>query len=480
MTNWKILFAGVLVMASAGCGDDAACVDGACTGTGGASTGTGGATQGSGGATSAGGNGGGGTCQATPENCVTPADEDCDGETPACTGTEEWVTFLQGTGEFTALRAQPDGSVLALFQHSAGLVVAGDTLGSFGSVVLSLTPQGDVAWYFDCPSCGANDLARLPDGRVVFGGQLYGDATATLGIAGPGGFVIVLSATGQKLAGVGYSASAQVSVDAIEATASGFVMAGRNGSANGLTIGSTSLAAHTDFLAELDPTLTSGWVTTYGDAQNSATIYDLDVRGSDGAIAMVGEIETAGTGVDFGGGPIMVAAVATFDATGAYQAQTELDSTPYAAVWTGPDLLVLGQAVAPPGSAAGLGLYSFDASLTLGAQSIYALQNQLQWQKQRQPLALDPFGNVIYGGNPTKLADGSPFSGRAVFVGKLAPDLAYVWQRAFMGDQMQSPDTYVVDAAASSIFIAGNAASGTVFDTATSGNAAPFIARLAP
>ena len=109
-----------------------------------------------------------------PENCVTPEDEDCDGESPPCTGDLLASFELDATtAEVYGMAFDAEGALYATGYLEGSLAFAGDVLTSAG--------QGDLFAVKFAPDTTPAEGIRI--GGVGHEGGLSLDATPTTGFA---------------------------------------------------------------------------------------------------------------------------------------------------------------------------------------------------------------------------------------------------------------------------------------------------------
>ncbi|MEJ7731888.1 MAG: hypothetical protein WKG00_22095 [Polyangiaceae bacterium] len=140
-------------------------------------------------ATCAPGGDGFGPCvgEVTPksDDCATPADEDCDGQTPACPGAPLWAHAFGDAAAQVVTGAAVDaaGNVVLVGWFSGALDFGGPVLASAGlsdGFVVSLDAAGNHRWsrrFGDGAAQRANAVALDVNGNVFVGGELEGTAS---------------------------------------------------------------------------------------------------------------------------------------------------------------------------------------------------------------------------------------------------------------------------------------------------------------
>jgi hypothetical protein len=120
-----------------------------------------------------------------PDDCATPADENCDGQTSACPGAPLWARAFGDTSAQAVTGAAVDaaGNVVLVGWFSGILEVGGVVLASAGlsdGFVVSLDPAGNHRWsrrFGDGAPQQANAVALDGDGNVLVGGEMEGKAS---------------------------------------------------------------------------------------------------------------------------------------------------------------------------------------------------------------------------------------------------------------------------------------------------------------
>jgi hypothetical protein len=392
------------------------------------------------------------------DNCASPADEDCDGATPPCAGAYALGRAFGSASdeEGLAIAADPSGNIL-LAGYTVGLVDFGCGSQPGGSdqggVIVKLDPTGACLW-----------SKRLGDGSSVTGVAtgvgdfvyVAGNFTATVDFGG-----LTLQSAGQsdvffaKLDPSGAPVWARRFGDGAPQIAAGIA---HDDSNNTAVVGTfqgtidfgggpfTSQGGNDIFVVKLDSNGTLIWAQTFGDGSNQSaagvvvdTAYNLTLTGT-----------VSGT-VDFGGGVLQSAGLGD-----AFVAQLD---TGGGHLWS----RLYGDAKDQAGSAVRADRMgnvfvagTFDGTLDLGGAVYTTAGGQDAWLVALDPggnyrwsrqaggpntqsataLAVDPFGNVAFGGLLVGTADfgGGPLTsvGSAdVFVAKFDRMNMPLWSYRF-------------------------------------------------
>jgi hypothetical protein len=471
-----------------------------------------------------------GMCQGqtlpAPENCLEPADEDCDGAALACTGTT-----LKGGG---LSGGASDDVIFAVATDLAGTIFVGGvsganapsgqgfTMASGIGGVAQILANGTPGWSTPMTSTGASSysvvrgLATDKNGNVFVVGELLGAATiggmSVVG-AGAGGidvFLAKLDPMGKPLWAKAFGNGADQYGYGISSDAKGNVfITGRSvgavdfgGGAPGVSAG----AGDNLFVAKFDNDGKYVWSKAFGD--DSAQIgYGVAATPAGDAIvtgALFGLM-------DFGGG-VAVASAGSADVFVA-----KLDGGTGAAVWAhhyGDDQEQAANSVAV-GSDGGIVLTGgMVGHCKFGAMDLDAKGKANVFVAKLKPdgspdwshdygtdgdnqvgfsVAIDPALNILvvgylkgslsFGGSAPTVNDSAPAnSGNTdMFVAKLSADGAGVWARGF-GD-MNDQTAWAVTADPVSNVIFGGAYAGTVNlppSTTATGSYDALWAKLAP
>ena len=220
-----------------------------------------------------------GTVLPQVENCVTPADEDCDGVAAACSGThvwsEGWGGPLDDEGNSLAVDAADNvffgGYANGPVDFGCGPLAVAP--GNDAALLMKLTPGGACTW---TRSYGHNSqvigVATDPSGNVfatgVFGVDIdLGNGTVVTA-GGNDGFLVKVDTSGNPLWSRTFGDAATQSPDSVATDPSGNVIA--YGYFNGtIDLGGGPLvsAGGTDlYVAKYSPTGTHLWSKSFGDA----------------------------------------------------------------------------------------------------------------------------------------------------------------------------------------------------------------------
>ena len=216
-----------------------------------------------------------------PDNCVTPADEDCDGLAPACAGSHIWSKGGGGPLDDEGNAVAVDGSDNVFFGGYANgpadfgcgpLAVAN---GNDAALVIKYSPAGACVWN---RSYGHNTsvlgIGTDPSGNIlatgVFGIDIdLGNGTVPAA-GGNDGFIVKLDPGGAPLWSKTFGDAANQSPDSIVADPSGNVIAYGyfNGTIN-LGGGPLASAGGSDlYLVKYSPTGMHLWSKRFGDGAN--------------------------------------------------------------------------------------------------------------------------------------------------------------------------------------------------------------------
>lgn len=443
------------------------------------------------------------------ENCLAPADEDCDGTAQVCTGDGLWQKRAGDAG------AQAASGVA---NHQGGPVITGALAGSadFGG--------GNIT------SAGGNDIfvASYDYSGVFQWAKRFGDAGAQAGVDVAvdalgnnyviGDFAGTVDFGGGALTSAGNTDVFVVKLD----SAGGFVWAKRfgdntaqngrgiavdkdgnvviTGSFNGkidLGGGSITSAGTTDiFVAKLDTDGNHVWSKTFGDAgAQSGKAVDVDLAGN---VVVTGDF--AGT-VDFGGGALTSAGgndvfLASFDAAGNHLwSQRFGDAGAQAsggvAVDSVGNVVITGSAAGKVNFGGGLltsagGNDVFVAKFTQAGQHLWSKFFGSTAADNGRDVAIDRFDAVLLTGDSAGSINfgGGALAGAGssdVFVVKLDPMGVHAWSHRYGDAGAQSGASVAVDD--SGVLVAGAFAGAVNFGPASmtsAGGNDVFVAKLAP
>ncbi|APR88018.1 Hypothetical protein A7982_13367 [Minicystis rosea] len=400
------------------------------------------------------------------DNCASAADEDCDGQTPPCTGTLVFGKSLGGLLDEEGLAIASD--------PASNVIVGGYTIGTVdfgcgampggtneGALVLKVDPTGACLW-----SKRFDDGSRVTGVGADLDGNVYLTGTFTGALDLGGG---PMQSAGQsdvffaKLDSTGAFVWARRFGDGAPQTATGLTV---DPQSNPIGVGyfqgtldfgggaMTSAGGNDVYLVKLDTAGTLVWAKSFGDASNQVgnavavdEAYNPIITGS-----------FSGT-VDFGGGPLASAGLgdafaARFDSTGNHV---------WSARW-GDAKDQAGYAVAAYGSGDVYIAGSFDGTLDVGGATHVSAGGQDAWILALDPagtyrwsrqiggvntqvgscLAIDPFGNVGLAVTLSGTADlgSGPLTSAGtsdVAIAKYDPAGAPLWSRRFGDAAAQTP-----------------------------------------
>ena len=455
---------------------------------------------GSAGEPSTSGEGGAPQCEPSLENCTTAVDEDCDGETPACTGALQFGhTYVSQADQIlTGLAVRPDGSFAITVNGWWSDV-------SFGTPEGTLTNAGDWDAYVVRYDADGNGLwARgYGDGASQELEAVTFDGDGSLLVTG--GFEGSYSIGGESFGPPSHNVLAKFDADGNDVWAKAFagsegwdVAASPGGeiSLGGIIFDSTNFGGETrtldgninGFVAKFDAS--GNWVWDHQLFGWHVLVYGVAVDSAGDTIA-VGRFSGD---VDWGEGPVEVLGangfIVRFDSEGAL-VRGQTFGSGYA--------FPVGVAVDAERNVVVAG--NFDGNLDFGDASHSAsegmfvakfdVQGNVLWSRDYDAstvptgaadVAVDPFGNVLLCGyfrgsldTPTPLSGDSDSA-----IIKLDPSGNFVWARAFGADY--------ADALAIGSDGLGNAfVGGRFFDdidfgegTVSSSLSDIFVAKLAP
>ncbi|MEP7121316.1 MAG: hypothetical protein ABJE95_10420 [Byssovorax sp.] len=443
------------------------------------------------------------------EDCLSPADEDCDGVALACTGNQVWAK------RFGDVAAQVATGVAV---HGGGPVITGNLTGSadFGGGALTSVGATDVfvasfdylgqpLWSKRFGDAVAQTAARVAvdaQGNVVIVGDFAGKIDFGGGALTSAGatdvYLAKFDSTGAFLWAKSFgNVAAQNGFDVAFAPNGDVVFTGAFAGTINLGGGAlTSLGATDLFVGRYDPAGTFLWGKRFGDAAAQAG-KGVAVDGQ-GNVIITGDI--AGK-VDFGGG-VLTSAGATdvllleLDAAGNH-VFSKLFGNVAAQTAARVALDAVGNRIIT-GSAAGKvdfgggaltaagGTDIFVAKLTSGGAHLWSKLYGGATNQDPRDLAVDPSGAIVVAGDFTGTVD---FGGGVLtsagatdgFVVKLDPFGAHVWSKK-QGDAMaQSVSGVAADA--SGVFAVGTFAGAVSFGGATltsAGATDVMLAKLAP
>lgn len=273
--------------------------------------GTGG-TGGNGGAGGSGGTGGG--CVAFYEDCTTLVDENCDGQSPTCSGDGLWAKAFGDAewGDTAWVATDAKGNVFVATNF------LGQTIDFGGSVFVSqgaditlalLAPNGDHLWSKRFGDVGEQVIRTMRDdknGGVVLAGHFgnsldFGSGPLTAPQFAKHPFVARIDGTGKQVFSRSFSGSTSYEVHAVAAGSDGGTVIGGCGpDALDLGVGAPPQAAWSGFVARLSPTGQTLWAQTFTSDGPLVCVEGVALDKL-GHVAITGVFE--GT-VDLGGGPV--------------------------------------------------------------------------------------------------------------------------------------------------------------------------------
>ena len=454
-----------------------------------------------------------GPCQgeAVPaaEDCLSPADEDCDGAAPACTGNPIWAK------RFGDVAAQAATGVAT---HGGGAVIAGNLSGSadFGGGLLTSAGATDVfiasfdylgqpLWSKRFGDAVAQTVARVAtdaQGNVAivgdFAGKIDFGAGALTGVGATDVYLAKFGPTGTLLWAKSFGdVAAQNAFDVAFAPNGDVVFTGSFAGKINLGGGALISAGATDlFVGRYDPAGTFQWGKRFGDNVGQAGKgVAVDAQGN---VIITGDI--AGK-VDFGGG-ILASAGATdvllleLDAAGNHVfsklfGDVAAQTASRVALDSVGNRIITGSAAGKVNFGGGAltsagGTDIFVAKLTSGGMHLWSKLYGGVTNQDPRDVAVDPSGAILVAGDFTGTVD---FGGGALtsagvtdgFIVKLDPFGAHVWSKK-VGDAMaQSVSGIAADA--TGIFAVGTFGGAVTFGAAaltSAGATDVMLAKLAP
>lgn len=281
-----------------------------------------------------------GPCQGevvpTFDDCVTPADEDCDGVASSCSGGHVWSDGFGGVNE--QLSTGDQKAIDVVIDKAGNAIVVGDLSGSpsFGGVtlngaggtdvfILKLDPAGNVLWakrFGDASDQHATGVTVDAVGNIALTGSFSGAINFGGGQMTSAGlddvFVAALAPDGSHLWSKRYGGASTDIAGSIAADSTGAVLL-TGGFAGSVNFGGgmfTSAGGSDVFLVKLDSSGSHVWSKQFGDPSSQFGV-DVAVDASND-IVITGKF--SGT-VNFGNGPHVSAGgsdvfVAKFDGSG--------------------------------------------------------------------------------------------------------------------------------------------------------------------
>ncbi len=419
------------------------------------------------------------------EDCATPADEDCDGNAPACKGEVLWAkSFGDGLNqEGTGIAVDSSGNVLVAGYFNGSINLGGSNFTSAGNLdafVAKLSPSGDHVWsrsFGDGADQVAQSITTDAAGNVIITGYFAG--TIDLG----GGtltsssaqdydvFIAKLDPDGNHLWSRRFGDTASQGSRRVVVDPAGDVIlagsfdgtvdfgGGSLESAGGTTPGGTDI-----FLVKLDGA-TGGhvWSKRFGDeGDQRCRAVTIDASGN---LIITGR---SGGTVDFGGGPLVSTDtadvyVAKLDAMGNHLWSKVFGGTSdQVGQWITAD--ASGNVVVI-GTMSGTVDFGGGSLTSKGGADIFLLKLDPSgahlWSKRfgdvdpqlGEAVEVDSGGNILitgsfggqidFGGGPLAVAGGL-FSD--IFVAKFGADGEHVWSKRFGDSTLQDGRSITVDA----------------------------------
>jgi hypothetical protein len=433
-----------------------------------------------------------------PENCATAADDDCNGQTAACSGAPLFAAGFGDTqaqtGTAVAVDAQGNVFVAGKFQGSMNFGAPVGVLTSAGghdAFIAKFAPNGQIIWaqkYGDAAEQSINGIAVDAQGDVVVTGQYQGkisfpgkgtvtsagmDDIFVAKMKGDGSAAVYLNTYGNTVTNVGSGVG-------VDAQGNAYVTGWFSGNLNFINFALAAVDQLEAFLIKISP-----------DGQNvlwAKGFTGLDNQfGYQVAVTPTGNVAFAGSfqgSINFGGGALQSGGghdivVARFDSFGSHlwskRAGDAMDQRALAvAVDNMGNTFATGQfagtvnfggANLPSGGADDGFVVKYDA---LG-NHVYSRAFGGMSAQRGQGIAADAFGNAIVTGEFWALTD---FGGGAqqsngkhdIFVFKLDPTGKHTWSKKFGGGEVESGKAVAVDTAGNS-WVTGSIQSPTSFIT---------------
>jgi hypothetical protein len=433
-----------------------------------------------------------------PENCATPADDDCNGQTAACSGAP---LFGAGFGDTTAqsgtavaVDAQGNVFVAGRFQGTMNFGAPVGMLTSSGgndAFIAKFAPNGQILWaqkYGDAAEQVINGIAVDAQGDVIVTGQYQGKITfpgkGTVTSAGMDDiFVAKMKGDGSAalfLNTYGNTVTNVASGVGVDAQGNVYVTGWFSGN---IGFGSFGLNAVDQLEAYLIKISADGaqvlWAKGFIGLGNQFG-YQVAVTPT-GNVAFSGSFQGS---IDFGGGALQSGGghdtvVARFDSFGSHlwskRAGDAMDQRALAvAVDNMGNTLATGQfsgAVNFGGSnfTSGGADDGFVVKYDALGNHVYSKAFGAASAQRGQGIAADSFGNAIVTGEAWGATDfgGGSLSNKGkhdIFVFKLDPTGKHTWSRSFGGGEIESGRAVAVDAAGNS-WVTGSIQSATSFIT---------------
>ena len=444
------------------------------------------------------------------EDCLAPADENCDGATPMCTGTQVWAKRYGDAAAQTGTGVAAKGGGGAVFVGSLAGVTnfGGGVLTSAGATdvfIASVDSLGLPLWSKSFGDVAAQTAARVAvdaQGNIAvigdFAGKIDFGGGPLTSAGGTDVFVAKFDPTGAFLWAKAFGNNvAQNGFDIAFAPNGDVVFTGSFAGTINLGGGALTSAGATDlFVARLDAAGTYVWGQRFGDAVAQAG-KGITVDGQ-GNVIVTGDI--AGK-VDFGGGELTSAGAADvlllkLDPMGVHVSSklfgnASAQTAARVAVDSVGNMVITGSAAGKVDFGGGMltavgGTDIFVAKLTSGGVHLWSKLYGAAGNQDGRDIAVDPNGAILVAGDFTTTAD---FGGGVLtsagttdgFIAKFDPFGAHVWSKK-QGDAVaQSVTSIAVDG--SGVFAAGTFAGAVNFGGAaltSAGATDVMVAKLAP
>jgi len=445
-----------------------------------------------------------------PENCATPADDDCDGTAPGCTGALKWpLTFGDAADQYLMGVAVDGAGNVLLTGYFAGTVNFGGgpltSAGTLDAFVVKLDKSGNHVWSKRFGTTGASEAMAIAvdgAGNVIVTGELTGSVNFGGGaLASAGGhdvFILKLDPSGNHVWSRRYGDAAGQFVTGLAADASGNVLVtGDFSGAIDFGGGPLTTPDLDVFAAKLDQSGNLVWSRRFGDTagqDGGGVAFD-----SKGNVILTGHY--SGT-VDLGGGALPSGGggdvfVAKFDAAGGYVWAKHFGGTPKGVAVDNADEVVVtgvfsgsvdfgGGALTSAG-----GLDVFAVKLDSGGGHLWSKRFGDAGSQSSAGVAVDATGNVVLTGSfsgSIDLGGGALASagGMDGFLAKLDPSGAQVWSKR-LGNAPgsasdQSGKAVAVDTT-SNVFVGGNFSGSVDLGSGllpSAGGSDIFVAMFAP
>jgi hypothetical protein len=445
-----------------------------------------------------------------PENCVSPADEDCDGLTPSCTGTIEFAAAAgnHGAQSPNGLAVTPAGE-LALVGAALGGIDFGPPTAATGAAwthdmfAAYFEPSGTPRWavlYGDGQSQELVGAEFDAAGDLIVTGDLMGTVDfgqGPLSSANPAGVLARLTDSGEVEWAKLLSGSRSVVGTDVAISPQGNIV-GLGWFSGTLDLGGGPMTSDLGYLF-------SSYVALF-DAQGN-WIWDQGIHGEQTlatgvAVDGTGAVLVGGWFVrafDLGEGPITGAGnvngfIARYSPSGKLEMSRVFDGygagASVAAIATNDtgDFVVAGGFDKELEVGAGLmqGSYAaFVAKLDSSGKALWSKSFDSSGQMSAYDVAVDPWGNVLVCGHlsgtiSSPISISSPTNG--AFVIKLDPDGNVVWAQAFQGTS-EHQATLIGTDAAGTVYVAGHfSGEVTLGDDVfvSTGQSDIYVVRLSP